>query len=164
MGLAQKYADLNRRMILKLIVEKYFEEFFDENKIIKSVHNYIDLDRDECVRKGAISAYKGEKLVIPFNMKDGLILAEGLGNKELNFSAPHGAGRKISRRKAKELFNVNDFRKVMEEAGVYSSTVNKKTLDEAPFAYKDPNQILEFLPKTAKILKWLKPIYNIKGE
>ncbi len=164
MGLAQKYADLNRRMILKLIVENYFEEFFDENKIIKSVHNYIDLDRDECVRKGAISAYKGEKLVIPFNMKDGLILAEGLGNKELNMSAPHGAGRKVSRKKAKEMFNVNDFKKVMKEAGVYSSTVNKKTLDEAPFAYKDPNQILEFLPKTAKILKWLKPIYNIKGE
>ena len=164
MGLAQKYADLNRRMILKLIVENYFEEFFDENKIIKSVHNYIDLDRDECVRKGAISAYKGEKLVIPFNMKDGLILAEGLGNKELNMSAPHGAGRKVSRKKAKEMFNVNDFKKVMKEAGVYSSTVNKKTLDEAPFAYKDPNQILEFLPKTAKVLKWLKPIYNIKGE
>ena len=164
MGLAQKYADLNRRMILKLIVENYFEEFFDENKIIKSVHNYIDLDRDECVRKGAISAYKGEKLVIPFNMKDGLILAEGLGNKELNISAPHGAGRKVSRKKAKEMFNVNDFKKVMKEAGVYSSTVNKKTLDEAPFAYKDPNQILEFLPKTAKVLKWLKPIYNIKGE
>ena len=164
MNLAQKYADLNRRMILKLIVEKFFGEYFDENKIIKSVHNYIDLDRDGCVRKGAISAYKGEKVVIPFNMKDGLILGEGLGNKELNFSAPHGAGRKVSRRKAKELFNVNEFKKIMQEAGIYSSTVNKKTLDEAPFAYKDPQEILEFLPKTVKVLKWLKPIYNIKGE
>lgn len=164
MNLAQKYADLNRRMILKLIVEKFFQEYFDENKIIKSVHNYIDLDRDGCVRKGAISAYKDEMVVIPFNMKDGLILGKGLGNKDLNLSAPHGAGRKVSRKKAKELFDVNEFKKVMQEAKVYSSTVNKKTLDEAPFAYKDPKKILEFLPKTVKILKWLKPIYNIKGE
>jgi tRNA-splicing ligase RtcB len=163
MKLAQKYADLNRRTILKIIVEEFFREEFDESKIIKSVHNYIDLERDMCVRKGAISAHKDERVVIPFNLTTGLIIGRGKGIRELNFSAPHGAGRKVSRRKAKEMFSVSDFQKAVEEAGVYSTTVNKDTLDEAPFAYKDPNEILEFLPKTVEIEKFVKPIYNLKG-
>ncbi len=163
MRLAQRYADLNRRMILKIIVEEFFREDFDESKIIKSVHNYIDLERDMCVRKGAISAHKDERVVIPFNLTTGLIIGRGKGVRELNFSAPHGAGRKVSRRKAKEMFSVSDFKKAVEEAGVYSTTVNKDTLDEAPFAYKDPNEILEFLPKTVEIETFVKPIYNLKG-
>jgi len=163
MRLAQRYADLNRRMILKIIVENFFKEEFDESKLIKSVHNYIDLDRDMCVRKGAISAHKGGKVVIPFNLTTGLIIGEGKGNRELNCSAPHGAGRKVSRRKAKEQFSVEEFKKAVEEAGVYSTTVGKQTLDEAPFAYKDPKEILEFLPKTVEIKKFVKPIYNLKG-
>lgn len=163
MRLAQKYADLNRRTILKLIVEGFFKEEFDESKLIKSVHNYIDVDRNMCVRKGAISAHKGERVVIPFNLTTGLIIGKGKGVRELNFSAPHGAGRKVSRRKAKEMFTVADFRKAVEEAGVYSSTVSKDTLDEAPFAYKDPKEILEFLPKTVEIERFVKPIYNLKG-
>ncbi len=163
MRLAQRYADLNRRMILKIIVEEFFREEFDESKIIKSVHNYIDLERDMCVRKGAISAHKDERVVIPFNLTTGLIIGRGKGVRELNFSAPHGAGRKVSRRKAKEMFSVSDFKKAVEEAGVYSTTVNKDTLDEAPFAYKDPNEILEFLPKTVEIETFVKPIYNLKG-
>jgi len=163
MKLAQKYADLNRRTILKIIVEEFFKEEFKEEKLIKSVHNYIDLERDLCVRKGAISAHKGEKVVIPFNLTTGLIIGKGKGVKELNCSAPHGAGRKLSRRKAKETFSVEEFKKAVEEAGVYSSTVNKNTLDEAPFAYKDPKEILEFLPKTVEVEKFIKPIYNLKG-
>ncbi|WP_456343051.1 RtcB family protein [Thermovibrio sp.] len=163
MRLAQRYADLNRRTILKIIVEEFFRQEFKEKKLIKSVHNYIDLDRDMCVRKGAISAHKGEKVVIPFNLTTGLIIGRGKGVRELNLSAPHGAGRKLSRRRAKELFSVSDFRRAVEEAGVYSSTVSKETLDEAPFAYKDPNEILEFLPKTVEIEKFVKPIYNLKG-
>jgi tRNA-splicing ligase RtcB len=163
MKLAQKYADLNRRTILKIIVEEFFREEFDESKIIKSVHNYIDLERDMCVRKGAISAHKDERVVIPFNLTTGLIIGRGKGIRELNFSAPHGAGRKVSRRKAKEMFSVSDFQKAVEEAGVYSTTVNKDTLDEAPFAYKDPDEILEFLPKTVEIETFVKPIYNLKG-
>ncbi len=163
MRLAQRYADLNRRTILKIIVEEFFKEEFKEEKLIKSVHNYIDLDRDMCVRKGAISAHRGERVVIPFNLTTGLIIGRGKGVKELNCSAPHGAGRKLSRRKAKELFSVSDFRKAVEEAGVYSSTVSKETLDEAPFAYKDPEEILEFLPKSVEIEKFVKPIYNLKG-
>ncbi len=163
MKLAQKYADLNRRMILKLIVEEFFRQEFVESKLIKSVHNYIDLDRDMCVRKGAISAHRDERVVIPFNLTTGLIIGRGKGVRELNFSAPHGAGRKLSRRKAKEMFSVSDFRKAVESAGVFSTTVNKDTLDEAPFAYKDPNEILEFLPKTIEIEKFIKPIYNLKG-
>ncbi len=163
MRLAQRYADLNRRMILKLIVEEFFREEFDESRIIKSVHNYIDVDRDMCVRKGAISAHRGERVVIPFNLTTGLIIGRGKGVRELNFSAPHGAGRKVSRRKAREIFSVSDFKRVVEEAGVYSSTVSKDTLDEAPFAYKEPEKILEFLPKTVEIGKFVKPIYNLKG-
>ena len=163
MKLAQKYADLNRRMILKLIVEEFFKQEFNESKLIKSVHNYIDLDRDMCVRKGAISAHRDERVVIPFNLTTGLIIGRGKGVRELNLSAPHGAGRKLSRRKAKEMFSVSDFRKAVEEAGVFSTTVNKDTLDEAPFAYKDPDEILEFLPKTIEVEKFVKPIYNLKG-
>jgi tRNA-splicing ligase RtcB len=163
MKLAQKYADLNRRMILKLIVEEFFKQEFNESKLIKSVHNYIDLDRDMCVRKGAISAHRDERVVIPFNLTTGLIIGRGKGVRELNLSAPHGAGRKLSRRKAKEMFSVSDFRKAVEEAGVFSTTVNKDTLDEAPFAYKDPDEILEFLPETIKVEKFVKPIYNLKG-
>ncbi len=163
MRLAQKYADLNRRTILRIIVENFFKEEFDESRIIKSVHNYIDVDRDMCVRKGAISAHKGERVVIPFNLTTGLVIARGKGVRELNFSAPHGAGRKVSRRKAKELFSVSDFRREVEKAGVYSSTVSKDTLDEAPFAYKDPEKILKFLPKTVEIEKFVKPIFNLKG-
>ena len=163
MRLAQKYADLNRRMILKLLVEGFFKEEFEEWRIIKSVHNYIDVDRDMCVRKGAISAHRGERVVIPFNLTTGLVIGRGKGIRELNFSAPHGAGRKVSRRKAKELFSVSDFKRAVEEAGVYSSTVSRDTLDEAPFAYKEPEKILEFLPKTVEIERFVKPIYNLKG-
>ncbi|SMO40224.1 tRNA-splicing ligase RtcB [Balnearium lithotrophicum] len=163
MRLAQRYADLNRRVILKIIVEEFFKEEFQEERIIRSVHNYIDVDRDMCVRKGAISAHLGERVVIPFNLTTGLIVGKGKGVRELNFSAPHGAGRKVSRKKAKELFSVSEFRKAVEEAGVYSSTVSRETLDEAPFAYKDPKEILEFLPKTVEIEKFIKPIYNLKG-
>jgi tRNA-splicing ligase RtcB len=163
MRLAQSYADLNRRTMLKLIVEGFFKEQFREERLIKSVHNYIDLDRDGCVRKGAISAHKDERVVIPFNLAVGLVIGRGKGVKELNCSAPHGAGRKLSRRKAKELFSVDEFRRVVEEAGVYSSTVSKSTLDEAPMAYKDPNEILEFLPKVVEVERFVKPIYNLKG-
>lgn len=163
MRLAQRYADLNRRMILKLIVEEFFKEEFDESRSIKSVHNYIDVDRDMCVRKGAISAHRGEKVVIPFNLTKGLIIGRGKGVRELNFSAPHGAGRKISRRKAKEQFSVSDFRKAVEDAGVFSTTVGRDTLDEAPFAYKDPEMILSFLPKVVEVERFVKPIYNLKG-
>ncbi|WP_456435407.1 RtcB family protein [Thermovibrio ammonificans] len=163
MRLAQRYADLNRRMILKIIVEEFFKQEFKEEKLIKSVHNYIDLERDLCVRKGAISAHRGERVVIPFNLTTGLVIGRGKGVRSLNCSAPHGAGRKVSRRKAKEQFTVSEFRKAVEEAGVYSSTVSKETLDEAPFAYKDPNEILEFLPKTVEIERFVKPIYNLKG-
>jgi len=163
MRLAQKYADLNRKMILKLIVEEFFKEEFREERLIKSVHNYIDLERDMCVRKGAISAHLGERVVIPFSLTEGLIIGRGKGAKELNSSAPHGAGRRLSRRRAKEEFTVEQFRRAVEEAGVYSSTVSKETLDEAPFAYKRPEEILEFLPKTVEIERRVKPIYNLKG-
>ncbi len=163
MRLAQSYADLNRKVILRTIVEDYFRQPFDESKLIKSVHNYIDLDRDMCVRKGAISAHKGQAVVIPFNLVDGLVIGTGKGVEAFNFSAPHGAGRKVSRRKAKEQFSVDEFRKAVERAGVFSTTVGSATLDEAPFAYKEPSEILEFLNEAVDVKTSVKPIYNLKG-
>ncbi len=163
MKLAQRYADINRKMMLKLIIENFFRQEFNESKIIKSVHNYIDVERDYCVRKGAISAHKDEKVVIPFNLVYGLIIGRGKGVKKLNFSAPHGAGRKISRRKAREKLSFKEFKEVVMKAGVYSSTVSSKTIDEAPMAYKNPDEILEFLPQTVEIERFVRPIYNVKG-
>ncbi|SNR72673.1 RtcB family protein [Desulfurobacterium atlanticum] len=163
MKLAQKYADINRKVILRIIVEQFFRQEFSEEKIIKSVHNYIDVDRDFCVRKGAISAHKDEMVVIPFNLVDGLIIGRGKGVEKLNFSAPHGAGRKLSRKKAKETISVKEFSKVVKSAGVFSSTISSRTVDEAPMAYKNKDEILKFLPETVEIERFVKPIYNIKG-
>ncbi len=163
MRLAQSYADLNRRLILKIIVEGFFKEDFNERSLIESVHNYIDLDRDMCVRKGAISAHKGQRVIIPLNLVKGSVIGVGVGNEKLNFSAPHGAGRKLPRKRAKRELSVSDFAKQVKEAGVYSSTISKDTLDEAPAAYKDPDEIIEFLPQVIKIEKFIKPIYNLKG-
>ncbi len=163
MKLAQIYADLNRKVILRVIVEEFFKLEFSEDRIIKSVHNYIDIERDFCVRKGAISAHKDERVVIPFNLIDGLIIGKGKGVEKLNFSAPHGAGRKLSRKKAKETISVKEFNKVVKKAGVFSSTISYKTVDEAPMAYKDKDEILKFLPETVEIERFVKPIYNIKG-
>ncbi|OMH40664.1 RtcB family protein [Desulfurobacterium indicum] len=163
MRLAQAYADINRKVMLRLIVESFFGQEFDESKVIKSVHNYIDVDRDYCVRKGAISAHKDEKVVIPFNLVYGLIIGRGKGVKKLNFSAPHGAGRKMSRRKARESLSLKDFKNVVKNARIYSSTVSARTIDESPMAYKDPDEILEFLPQTVEIERFVRPIYNVKG-
>ncbi|WP_457567608.1 RtcB family protein [Desulfurobacterium sp.] len=163
MKLAQRYADINRKVMMRLIIERFFNQSFDESKIIKSVHNYIDVERDCCVRKGAISAHRDERVVIPFNLVNGLIIGRGKGVRELNFSAPHGAGRKMSRRKAREVLSLEAFKEAVKKAGVYSSTVSFKTIDEAPMAYKKPEEILEFLPKTVAIEKFVRPVYNVKG-
>jgi tRNA-splicing ligase RtcB len=161
----QKYAEFNRQIILSVILN-YFGLKFDKNKMIESVHNYIS-EKDDIVRKGAISAYKDEDVVIPLNMADGIILGKGKSNKLYNFSAPHGAGRKFGRRQMfRKLengeFSMRDYKKSME--GIFSSSVNRKTFDESKFAYKSFDDIKDYLKETVEIDERLFPVYNLKAD
>lgn len=114
------------------------------------------------LRKGAIAAHKGEKVLIPINMKDGSILAIGKGNPEWNYSAPHGAGRIMSRTKAKNELNLDEYKKAMEE--VYTTSVNENTLDEAPMAYKSLDDIIDVIRESVDVIDVMKPIYNFKAS
>ena len=158
MQLCQKFAEKNRRFIAQVICE-YLG--VDEYNSFESVHNYLS-PHDNMIRKGAISARKGEQVVIPLNMRDGCILGTGLGNADWNNSAPHGAGRRLGRKAAKEQLTMEDFEKEMK--GIYTESVNTFTLDEAPDAYKDKDYILDYLKDTVEINKVLKPIYNFKAK
>lgn len=156
---AQFYAEWNRRTILKEIKEILNIVKFNEQ--INSTHNYVNF-KDFIIRKGAISSYIGEKMIIPFNMRDGILICEGKSNDDFNNSAPHGAGRVMSRSKAKESVNIDAFRKSME--GIYSTSVCKQTLDESPFAYKNSEMIENAIEPTATIIDKIKPILNIKDK
>lgn len=160
MKAAQKYANENRRIIAERTLE-FFGLDIDSMKSFQTRHNYIDFE-DKIIRKGAISAHKGEMVLIPLNMRDGSILALGKGNEDWNFSAPHGAGRIMSRTQAKKEISMNDYRNSMKD--VFSTSVNKKTLDEAPFAYKSSQEILNSLDETIEIIEILKPLYNFKAS
>ncbi len=133
---------------------------FDIEEQFTVIHNYINLD-DMVLRKGAISARRGEKVIIPINMRDGSLLGIGKGNEDWNYSAPHGAGRIMSRRKAKELISLDEFRETMK--GIYSTTVNKDTLDECALAYKSMDEIIENVQDTVEITDIIRPIYNFKA-
>lgn len=166
MKVTKAYAQMNRRKIAYTILDNLQKEgeihFDPENpEIIDSVHNYIDVD-NKILRKGATSAQKGEKLIIPINMKDGSLLCVGKGNEDWNFSAPHGAGRLMSRNKAKSELSLEEFKKTME--GVYSTTIDETTLDEAPMAYKPMEEIKEAIKDTVDIIDILKPVYNFKSS
>ena len=159
MEVAQVYAQISRRLMGKRIIEnRYKLEYFNP---IESVHNYINFD-DKIIRKGSISAHEGEKVIIPLNMADGVIIGVGKGNKDWNYSAPHGAGRKMSRSKAKVNIRLEDYQYKMKD--VWSSCVGKSTLDEAPQAYKNADHILENIKETVSVISHMKPIYNFKGE
>ncbi len=129
--------------------------------MFETIHNYIDM-KTNIVRKGAISAQKNEQLLIPINMRDGCILGIGKGNDNWNCSAPHGAGRLMSRTKAKELLSMNDYQESMR--GIFTTSVCGGTLDEAPMAYKPIDEIVEAIQDTVEIKKILKPIYNFKAS
>ena len=131
------------------------------NNRFETIHNYISFE-DNIVRKGAISAHKGEKVIIPINMRDGSIIAIGKGNNDWNQSAPHGAGRIMSRMKAKNIFQLEDFVKSME--GIYTTSISEETIDEAPFVYKPIQEIIDNIQDTVEILKIIKPIYNFKSK
>ena len=157
MKLVQHFARLNRQAMLDEIVKGmklHVEEQFT------TIHNYIDTDA-MILRKGAVSAKAGEQLLIPINMRDGSLLCVGKGNEDWNNSAPHGAGRLMSRAAAKQSFTVSEFKKQMAE--VYTTSVNKATLDECPMAYKGMQDILDNIGPTAEVVKIIRPIYNFKA-
>lgn len=154
---AQKYAEWNRMTILNIIQNIIGIKKFDE--VISTIHNYIDSD-DMIIRKGAISSYKGQKMIIPFNQKDGIILCEGKSNSDWLNSAPHGAGRKFSRAKAKTMVTVEQVNESMK--GIYTTSVCAETLDESVFAYKSSKLIEKLIEPTAIILDKIVPIMNIK--
>ena len=154
----QKFANDNRAAMLRAITSAMDGKIL---KHISSIHNYIDTTK-MYLRKGAISAEEGMLLVIPLNMKDGLLICRGKGNPEWNFSAPHGAGRLYSRSEAKELFTVEEYE--MEMKGIFSTCINASTLDEAPFVYKDYKEIMECVEPTVEILDRLIPIFNFKAN
>ena len=156
---AQEFASENRCVIIKQICDGIGVEF-NRNRIIESIHNYIDFDR-LILRKGAISAEKGKLCIISLNMRDGIIICKGKGNPEWNYSSAHGCGRLMSRKDARLSFNMKQFNDTMKD--VYSTSVCKETLDEIPIAYKDVDMIKEYIGKSVEIVKQLYPIINIKG-
>jgi len=159
MKICQEFAKENRRMIAMEIVFNLGIEGLHE---CTTVHNYIEMLWDTVtLRKGAVSAWPDEKLVIPMNMRDGTLLAKGKGNIEWNYSAPHGAGRILSRSQAKKRLNILEFEKEMD--GIYTTCISKDTLDEAPMAYKSMKSIVEHIGDTIEILDVLKPVYNFKA-
>lgn len=151
------FADLNRRTIAKLICENMGLTVADR---FACIHNYIDTEY-MILRKGAISARLGERVIIPLNMRDGAILGTGKGNPDWNFSAPHGAGRACSRTDAKYAFTVEEFKREME--GIYTTTAQEGSLDECPMAYKAPSRIIEFISEAVSDYEIIKPIYNFKS-
>lgn len=161
MEICQEYAEMNRNYIADQIITHYFDIKFYEFGGFQTIHNYISF-RDNIVRKGAISARKGERVLIPINMRDGSIIAVGKGNEDWNQSAPHGAGRIMSRNKAKETFNLDEFKESME--GVYSTSIVEETIDEAPFVYKPMKEIIDNIQDTVEVERIIKPIYNFKAK
>jgi len=162
--IAQEYATVNRLAMLESTLW-FFGQKFDQSKLIESIHNYIN-PKDNIVRKGAISAYVGEKVVIPLNMAQGTIIGVGKSTSKYNFSAPHGAGRvagrkEMSRRLADGRVTMDQFKDSMKD--VYSTCVDAKHIDESPFAYKSFSDIEEHLGETVEVLHRLKPVYNLKA-
>ena len=157
MAITQHYALLNRKAIVKEIVKQMKFKVEDS---FTTVHNYIETET-MILRKGAVSAKSGERILIPINMRDGSLICIGKGNPDWNCSAPHGAGRLMSRSAAKESVTLSQFRESMQ--GIYSSTVGKSTIDESPFAYKPMHEIVTNITDTTEIIKTIKPLYNFKA-
>ena len=156
--ICQKFATRNREKIAEILLTRTGLEGRDG---FHTIHNYIDTD-EMILRKGAIAAHAGEKVLIPINMRDGSVLAIGKGNPEWNYSAPHGAGRILSRTSAKEKLNMEEYRETMK--GIYTTSVNEATLDEAPMAYKSLEDIIDVIRESVDIIDIMKPIYNFKAN
>ncbi len=156
--ICQQFAKRNRELIAEIILKRCGLTALDE---FHTIHNYIDTE-EMILRKGAIAAHKGEKVLIPINMRDGSVLAVGKGNPEWNYSAPHGAGRVMSRANAKAALSMEEYKKEME--GIYTTSVNEDTLDEAPMAYKSLSDIIDVIGEAVDVIEVLKPIYNFKAN
>ena len=156
--ICQRFARQNRELMAKILLER---SGLTAVSAFHTIHNYIDTE-EHILRKGAIAAHKGELVLIPINMRDGSVLAVGKGNPDWNFSAPHGAGRILSRSAAKETLDIDEYRREM--AGVYSTSVNEATLDEAPMAYKSLADIIDVIAESVDVVEVLKPIYNFKAN
>ena len=162
MSICQSFATKNREEIARRIYGFLHDRFGVEVYYsFQTVHNYIDFD-DNIVRKGAIRCNKGERVIIPLNMRDGSILAVGKGNLDWNYSGPHGAGRLMSRKEAKQSISMEDFKNSM--AGIYTTSVDEGTLDESPMAYKNAQEIIEAVKDTVEIETIIRPIYNFKAS
>lgn len=156
--ICQQFAERNRAKMAEIILEKCGYEALDS---FQTIHNYIDV-LEMILRKGSVSAKAGEKLLIPINMRDGALICVGKGNEDWNFSAPHGAGRLMSRSKAQETLSMEQFQREME--GIYSTSVNERTLDESPMAYKNMDDIVKNIEPTAEIVKRIRPVFNFKAS
>lgn len=156
--ICQRFARRNREKIAEVLLER---TGMNGSGGFHTVHNYIDTE-EMILRKGAIAAHEGEKVLIPINMRDGSVLAVGKGNPDWNFSAPHGAGRLMSRTKAKLSLDMDQYKNVME--GIYTTSVNEATLDEAPMAYKSLEDIIDVIRESVDVIEVLKPIYNFKAS
>ena len=157
MKLVQQFALLNRKAMMDEMIRGMKWKVVEE---VSTIHNYIDTEA-MILRKGAVSAKEGEILLIPINMRDGSLLCKGKGNPEWNYSAPHGAGRLMSRKEAKSTFTVSQFKKEMKD--IYTTSVNQNTLDECPMAYKTMEDIIDNVSDTVTIQKVIRPIYNFKA-
>ena len=160
MKICQEFASKNRELIATKIINKlglylFIEEHFE------TIHNYIDFE-DNIIRKGSIKANKGKKVIIPMNMRDGCIIGIGKGNDDWNQSAPHGAGRTMSRNMAKEKLSMEEYKNSMKN--IYTTSVNEETIDESPMVYKPMEEIIEYIKDTVDIVKIIKPIYNFKAS
>ncbi len=163
MVVAQAYAEYNHQVIDQLVMDGICQGSHKKVSIVEQIyttHNYIDFSM-KMLRKGAVAAPKGRRLVIPFNMRDGLIIARGKGNADWNFSAPHGAGRLLSRADAKELIDLNEFQESMK--GIYSTSIGTGTIDESPMAYKDTKEILRLIEDTVEVEYFIRPVINLKA-
>ena len=156
--ICQRFARRSRELMAEVILGRLGLQAQDA---FHTVHNYIDTD-EMILRKGAIAAHEGERVLIPINMRDGSVLAVGRGNPEWNFSAPHGAGRIMSRTDARERLDLDEYRREM--AGIYTTSVSKETLDEAPMAYKSLSDIVDVIRESVDVIEVLKPIYNFKAD
>lgn len=156
--ICQRFARRNREKIAEVLLAR---TGMTGDEAFHTIHNYIDVD-EMILRKGAIAAHAGEKVLIPINMRDGSVLAIGKGNPEWNYSAPHGAGRIMSRTKAKNELDLDEYRKSM--AGIYTTSVNEATLDEAPMAYKSLEDIIDVIKESVDVIEVMKPIYNFKAN
>ncbi len=156
--ICQRFARRNREKMAEILLER---TGISGGEAFHTIHNYIDTD-EMILRKGAIAAHKGEKVLIPINMRDGSVLATGKGNPEWNYSAPHGAGRLMSRTKAKTTLSMEEYKSEMK--GIYTTSVNEKTLDEAPMAYKSLEDIIDVIRDSVDVIDVMKPIYNFKAS